>query len=357
MTSVDDRALARRVVIVIGLLLASLLVLLFVYAARRVLVWILVAILFAVALNPAVNWTERRITRWRWLATLLVFVTAFGVLAALTALIVIPVTDEMAQLMERFPQLLHDIRSGRGPIGGPLERFHLRRYAESPEIQQYGTRLREPSLDVLRGAAITVGGAVTIGVLAYLMVLQAPKLVTGLLGLVDERHRARIRRIGVQCARTITGYLSGNLLISVICGALTFATMAIMGVPYAGVLALLVAIADLIPLVGATLGAVIAAGASFFHSTRAGIVVLVFFVVYQQIENHVLQPMIFSRIVRLSPLTVLVSLLIAADLAGIVGALLAIPAAGVIQIIGRDLYEGRRRRTPGDRPPPAPETP
>ncbi|MGW0436436.1 AI-2E family transporter [Micromonospora sp. NPDC003197] len=340
----EDRTLVRRFAIILGLLLAVVLGLLFVYATRRVLVWILIAVFFAVALNPAANWTQHRLVKWRWLATLLVFLAALGLLASLTALLVVPLLDEMGRLTEEISRLLHDARAGHGPIGQLLERLHLRRYLESREIREYGSRLQKPSLKALRDAVFGVAGTVTVFVLAYLMVLQSPKVVDRSLALVDERHRARIRQVGGRCARTITGYLSGNLLISVICGVLTYATMAIMGVPYAGVLALLVAVADLLPLVGATLGAVIATGASFVHSTRAGIVVLVFFVLYQQIENHVLQPMIYARAVRLNPLTVLISLLIAADLAGILGALLAIPAAGIIQIIFLDVYHGRRRR-------------
>jgi predicted PurR-regulated permease PerM len=198
---------------------------------------------------------------------------------------------------------------------------------------------------------------VTIAVLAYLMVLQAPRIVDGTLEAVGKRHTPRIRRVGRECARTITGYLSGNLLISVICGGLTFIVMAVMGVPYAGVLALLVALVDLIPLIGATLGALLAGGASFVHSTRAGLVVLIFFVVYQQVENHVLQPLIYSRLIRLSPLTVLISVLIAGHLAGVLGALLAIPAASIVKIIAREVRAGRRNGGPGQHGEQPPATP
>nr|MDT0657427.1 AI-2E family transporter [Micromonospora sp. DSM 115978] len=352
----DDRATARRVAIAIAVLLATVAGLFLLYATRRVLIWIGIAGFLAVALHPAVNWTQRRLARPRWLATLLVFLAAFGLLAALTALIIVPLTDEVGRLMDQFPRYLRDAREGRGPIGGALERFHLRRYAEShqAQIERYGNRVSQPSVGMLRGLVTTAAGVVTIAVLAYLMVLQAPRLVAGALGLVAERHRDRLRRLGHECARTVTGYLSGNLLISVICGGLTFVVMALLGVPYAGVLALLVAIADLVPLVGATIGAVIAAGAGFLHSPRAGLVILIFTVVYQQVENHVLQPLIFSRIVRLNPLTVLVSVLVGADLAGIPGALLAIPAAGIVQVIARDVraHRAERRATPPDQSPP-----
>jgi predicted PurR-regulated permease PerM len=139
----------------------------------------------------------------------------------------------------------------------------------------------------------------------------------------------------------VTGYIAGNVAISVICGVLTFAILEIMGVPFALLLALFVAIADLIPLVGATLGAVVAIIAAFIHSVPAGIVAIIFFIVYQQVENHLLQPVVFSRTVKLNPLTVLVAVLVFAQLAGILGALLAIPIASMIQIIARDVWDHR----------------
>ncbi|MET8833189.1 AI-2E family transporter [Micromonospora sp. NPDC004540] len=124
------------------------------------------------------------------------------------------------------------------------------------------------------------------------------------------------------------------------CGLATFVVLALSGVPFAAVIALLVAIADLIPLVGATLGAIVAAGAGFLHSPIAGMIVLVFFVLYQQVENHLLQPVIMSHAVQLNPLAVLVSVLIAAQLGGLIGALLAIPAAGIVQVLLRELISG-----------------
>ncbi len=131
---------------------------------------------------------------------------------------------------------------------------------------------------MLRGVVESVAGLVTVIVLAYLMVLEAPRITRGLLAAAGDGQGERLRRVGREVSRTVTGYLTGNLLISVICGALTYAVLALTGVPFAAVIALLVAVADLIPLVGATLGAVIAAGAGFLHSPTAGVVVLVFFV-------------------------------------------------------------------------------
>ena len=187
-----------------------------------------------------------------------------------------------------------------------------------------------------------IAGAVTIFVLSYLMVLEGPKMTETTLNLLSPQHHDRARRVGTDCAKSITGYISGNLLISVICGFLTYIVLKIMGVPFAGLISLFVALVDLIPLVGATLGAVVATIAGFIHSVPAGIVLIIFFVVYQQLENHLLQPVILSRTVKLNPLAVLVAILVFVELAGVLGALLAIPVAGIIQVIIRDVWDHRR---------------
>ena len=347
MASVDTRVTARRTLLVIGLVLATALLLFLVMHTTRVLVWIVVAGFFAVALNPAVNWAQRRMS-WckRWLATLLLFLLVFLLIAGLVTVFVVPLIREGGQLYDQFPKIIADVRAGRGPIGDLAERFRILEYVEShsDQIRAYASNLGAPTLAFLSGAATTVAGIVTIFVLAYLMVLEAPKIIDGFLALFEPRRAERIRRVGSDCAKTVTGYLTGNLLISVICGVLTYIVLKILGVPFAGLIALFVGIADLIPLVGATLGAVIAILAGFVESVTAGIVLIIFFVAYQQLENHLLQPVIFSRTVKLNALTVLIAILVAVELAGILGALLAIPVAAMLQIIARDLWDERHGR-------------
>ena len=143
-------------------------------------------------------------------------------------------------------------------------------------------------------------------------------------------------RIGNESARAITGYVAGNLVISVIAGLTTYAFLAILGVPFAGVVALWVAFADLIPLVGATMGAIPEVALAFLHSVPAGIAAVLFYVLYQQFENHVLQPTIMAKAVSIKPLVVMVSVLLGVELFGILGALLAIPVAAVLKVIGTE---------------------
>src|SRR3954466_7828305 len=223
--------------VVIGLVLATLLVLSIVRATSQVLTWIVIAAFFAVALNPAVTWVQRRgAFGKRWLATLLVFLVALILIGGLGPLFVIPLVREGSQVVADFPKIVEDARSGRGPVGGLIQRFNLLEYAQqnTDRFREYASRLGAPTLAVLRGAATSVAGVVTVFVLAYLMVLEAPKIVSGFLALFSDRNAERIRRVGHDCAKTITGYITGNLLISVICGILTFIVLAVMHVPYAG---------------------------------------------------------------------------------------------------------------------------
>ena len=152
----------------------------------------------------------------------------------------------------------------------------------------------------------------------------------------------------------MNGYVAGNLIISIIAGAGTYVFLWICGVPFKGVLALWVGFADLIPLVGATLGAIVVVIVAFVHSPAVGIAAIVFFVVYQQLENHLLQPVVQGRTVKLNPLTVLVGALAGVELAGMLGALLAIPVCGVLQVVITDTWAERH---PGAAEPPTPAEP
>src|SRR4051794_4779802 len=334
----------RTILATIGLILATVVAVLFVMRVEQVLVWMLIALFFTVALYPLVNLVQRRLA-WchRSLATLVVFSAVFLVLGGLLAVFAVPLATEGTQLAGQLPGIITDARAGRGPVGDLLERTNALQFVQNNQerISAFATSLGTPALNLLRGVGTGLVAAVTIFVLSYLAVLEGPKVVEGTLALFPAQRAERIRRVTRDCAKTVTGYISGNLLISVICGVLTYAMLKITGVGFAALIALFVAIADLIPLVGATLGAVVASIAAFLHSVPAGIAAVIFFVVYQQLENHLLQPVIFARTVKLNPLAVLVAILLATELAGILGALLAIPVAGIIQVVLRDVWDHR----------------
>jgi predicted PurR-regulated permease PerM len=305
-----------------------------------------VALLSSVAIYPLVGWVQRHLTRsHRLLATLLVFLVVLILIAGLVTLFAVPLAREGGLFVEQFPHLLEEARAGRGVIGRLLDRTGVLHYLEENQdsIRAYASGLTAPAARVLQSVATGVAGLITIFVLSLLMVLEGPKLVDGALSLIaNPQTRQRVHRVGADCAKSITGYISGNLLIGVICGGTMYAALKIMGVRFAGLIAIFVGFTDLIPLIGATIGAIVAVIAAAFHSVPALIVIVIVFVAYQQLENQVLRPLIMSRTVKLNPLIVIVAILVGVELAGLLGALLAIPFAGIIQVIVRDLWVHRR---------------
>jgi predicted PurR-regulated permease PerM len=344
-SDIRSRVPVRTILATIGLVLATVVAVQFIIRVEQVLIWMVIALFFTVALYPVVNWTQRHL--WpplRSLATLIIYLVVVLVLGGLLAAFAVPLATQGTELATRLPEIINDARSGRGPVGDLLERTNALQFVQDnePRIREFATGLGSSALTLLRGFGTGIVAAVTIFVLSYLAVLEGPKVVDSTLALFPAQRAERIRRVSRDCAKTVTGYISGNLLISAICGTLTYVVLKISGVGFAGLIALFVAIADLIPLVGATLGAIVASIAAFLHSVPAGIAVVIFFIVYQQLENHLLQPLIFARTVKLNPLAVLVAILLATELAGILGALLAIPVAGIIQVILRDVWDHRR---------------
>jgi len=336
----------RTIIVTIALVLATVLSLYLIVKLARIEALLIVAAFFAVVFTPPVNFVHRRLHLGRGLSTMLVFLVSLALFSAMLYAFIRPLVDQGQAFSDNFPTYLTDAREGRGPLGGLVKRFDLDKKLEANKQKIIDTAKNAG------GGAVSVAGrffagilsVVTVLVLAILMLLYGPELLQSGLGILGPPKRARVKAVARDCARALTGYVLGNLLISVIAGVATFLALLVFGVPFRGVLALWVGFADLIPLVGATLGAIPTIGVAFLHSTTAGIGVSVFYLVYQQFENHVLQVQIMSKTVDINQLFVLVSVLVGVELFGILGALLAIPAAGVMQVVIRDLWNYRAGR-------------
>jgi predicted PurR-regulated permease PerM len=336
------RTIFATVAVVVGTIGVALLL----RELSRIIAWLVVAGFFTVVLAPAVDVAQHRLHIRRALATSLVFFTGVLLVSGMLYLFIRPVVQQVSTFVDDLPDRVDEARDGRGPVGGLVERFKLDKYLdENQDRIQDGLRSAgTPALGVARSVFNGILAFVTILVLTFLMLLRGPELTTGILGLIPDRHRERVRLVASDSAKAVSGYMLGNLLISVIAGLATYVFLVIAGVPSAEVLALWVAFADLIPMVGATLGAIPTVLVAFLHSTPVGIATLIFYVVYQQFENHVLQVTVMSRTVDVNPLTVLVSVLAGIELFGFLGALLAIPVAGVIQVVVRNIYDERQGR-------------
>jgi predicted PurR-regulated permease PerM len=339
----------RTVFVVLGILLATLALLAFIYIAWHVITWILIAVFLTLALNPAVEFIEERGLR-RGYAAALVFLLALAAITGLGFLLIPPLVEQVRDFVEAVPDIIDDLTAGRGPFGFLQEDYQIvDRVRDAIETQGVGgvLGLTGAGLAVARGVVTAVVGAVTIAFLTFFMLLDGKRLVGRFYDFLSPSVRPRWQRVGNEIYRTVGGYVTGNILISVIAGVASAVVLFGLGSDYAIALAVLVALLDLIPLAGATIAAVLVSTVVFVELGWVhGIIIVVFFLIYQQIENHVMQPVIYGRTVALSPLVVLVSVLIGAELAGVLGALAAIPVAGIVQAIGRELLRYRRETAP-----------
>jgi predicted PurR-regulated permease PerM len=334
------------VLAVLGITFGFLLLLYVTWISRQVLTWIIVAIFLALALNPAVEAFERRGLR-RGIATAVTSLLALGVMVAAGSLFIPTLVDEATGFADELPDYVNDVSEGRGPLGELVERYEIdERVRDAVQGGNASSVLgfSDTALAITQSVITFIVAVVTIAFMTFFMLLEGPRWMERFYALLPESSQEKWRGIGRDIYRTVGGYVTGNLLISVIAGVSSTIVLLILDVPYAVALGLLVAILDLIPLAGATLAAIILTAVAFLTSIPAGIIVLAFMIVYQQIENHLLQPLVYSRTVQLSPLAILISVLIGAKIAGILGALAAIPVAGTIQVLLLAWLRGRRER-------------
>jgi predicted PurR-regulated permease PerM len=337
----------RTVLTVVGILLGVTVVLWVAFATRGVLAWILIAIFLAMALNPLVEKLERRGVR-RSRAALLAFFLAIVVIGGFGYLLTPPLVEQVGDFVDAVPDLVADLTRGEGPLGFLQTDYQIvDRIREVIRDQGVGSVLGFTDLGLSLAASVlrAVVGVLTIAFLTLFMLLEGGRIVSTLLGLLPDQTRPHWERSLNGVYRTVGGYVTGNVVISIIAGGISTAVFFAVGLPYAVPLGVLVGLFDLVPLAGASIAAVIVILVAL--ATEGWVIALivgVFLLVYQQLENHLLQPLIYGRTVQLSPLIVLVSVLIGADLAGILGALVAIPTAGSLIVIVNEVLEMRRER-------------
>src|SRR5918994_3822345 len=322
------------------------------WKVRTFIGWLVIALFLAAVLNPAVNWLQRRHPLIK--RPLAIALTYLGVLVALLFVVgifmpllvdqingLIDFVVAVAQAPEGPTEYIRGIAEQNG-LGGLFERFSDQITALRDELGALLGNLFLSTGAIAIGAAGFIAALATVLTLTFFLLLGSERYVNAGVGLFPEAHQPLVRRLLSKSAGAISGYITGNLAISVICGVTTFVVLLILGMPYAAPLALLVAVLDLVPLVGATLGGALLVIVGLFVEPWKAVVLLVYIVVYQQAEGSLLQPIVYSRAVHLNGLVILIALLVGGQLLGIPGALLAIPVAEIIRILITELRDYRR---------------
>lgn len=310
-------------------------------AVRSVLILLLISGFLAVGLNPAVEWLIRRgVQRSRAVGIVLV-VVLLGFVGFLFA-IVPPIIDQTSQFVKEAPTYLDELQKN-ATVRDIDARFRI--------IRQAKEFVSSPRL-----AASTFGGVLGVGKVVFSAVFSAitvltltlyfmsslPNMKSAALRGVPRTRRARVGLITDDILGRVGGYVAGALGIALCAGVSSFVLLMVLGMPYPVALALVVAVTDLLPVIGATIGAVIVSAVAFSQDVRTGVIVAVFYLIYQQVENYVLYPNIMKRSVDVSPAVTIVAVLVGASLLGILGALLAIPLAAAVQLILVEVFVPRQ---------------
>lgn len=341
----------RAIVRIVLTVAATLGVLYLLWLVRDVLLLVFIAVFLAVALGPAVAFFHRRRVP-RGLSILLVYLLIASAVVGIGLLIVPPIVNQVDDLSRDIPGWVQDLRDNK------TFREYDDKYDISEKINEQAAKLPQHLGDAagaLRSITVGAFGAivqlVTVLTMAFFLLLDGGRIAEFLLRMRGPARERRYRRLAGDIYRSVAGYVAGNLLISLCAGLMTYVVLTILGVPFAVPLAVLMAFLDLIPLVGASLGGLAIGIVTVFNDfPTATIVWAIFLLVYQQVENNVLQPVVYRRTVNVAPLAVIVAILVGGSLLGILGALIAIPVAATLQIVVRDLWSRRGGAEPEAEP-------
>ncbi len=336
----------RSVLTALGVLVAVVAAIEFMLLAQAGLTLVMVALFLALALNPAVEFLQRRGLR-RGMAVGAVYVVSLAVFALLGLVFIPPLVDQITKLGNGLPNLVDDLTKGHGPLGFLERKYHVvERVRTATQGQSAGGLLGQAgsALTAVKGIATTVIGSIVIAFLTFFMLLEGPEWRRRCTELIPEAHRGPVERIGAGVYRAVGGFVTGNLVASLLAGVFATLIMLITGVPYAVPLGLFVAIIELVPYVGPLVATVIVTAVALTVGVTSALITLGLLLAYHAIEGHTLRPFLYGRAVKLSPLAVLIAILLGTEIAGILGALIAIPVAGSIQVIIQELTVRRDER-------------
>jgi predicted PurR-regulated permease PerM len=333
----------RSVLAVLALLLGVFLAVEFVVLAQAGLTLIAIALFLALALNPGVAFFQRR-GFGRGTAVGAVYILALLAAALLGLVFVPPLVDQSTKFVHALPGLVADLTRGHGKLGflerdyHVVERVRDATTGNATSVEGAAT----PIISVAKGVATTVIGVIVIAFLTLFMLLEGPEWRRRVDELIPERSRAPVERIGAGVYKAVSGFVIGDLLASFLAGLFVTIVFFALGVPYAIPVGLFVALVEVVPYIGPLVATVIVTGVALTEGGATGLAVLALVLVYHMIEGHTLRPMIYGRAVKLSPLAVLIAILLGIEVAGVLGALAAVPIAASVQVLVSELLRARQ---------------
>lgn len=331
-----ETQVSARTVWFVGLnILAMAAVVLFIYSTRQIFLLLLISLILTGGINPVIDWMEGKGLK-RPLAVILLFAVLFALLVLLILSFIPLFQDQIANFVDSAPGLLGRIREH------PLFRWVDERYNVTDfirhDLERYGKDMGLFFFGVLKGFFQGIFAILTVAVLTIFMLIFGGEIIIRALDLLTPGRRFRYLQLARAMQKTVAGYVIGTVFIAAIGGGVMTATLLILGIPYFLLLGFLTFLLGLIPYLGPILAGVAIVGTALTTAgIKAAIVTGIVFVVYQQVENHVLQPLIQRRTIQMNPFLIVVAMLLGISLAGIMGAVFALPVAGAIQVLFRGL--------------------
>lgn len=346
--SIESKTIVRVMVIVI----ATLILIGFIKLVAHALLILFIAFFLALALNPAVSWIAKKLKSGsRVRATGLAYIIVLGLLITFFALVIPPLVRQTIDFIKEVPQTIHSYSDQNSAFSRFIDRNHLNGQVDSltQDFSSHFKDIRQPVLSTASAVGTAFVTTITVLVLTFMMLVEGPVWIDRILELQPSDKRKPRKELAKKLYRVVTNYVNGQVIVSFIAGsfaliALTIASN-IFGVSINEVaLAAIIMLFGLLPLIGATIGAVIVVLVCLLSSTGLAITMAIFFVVYQQVENLTIQPYIQSKTNSLTPLIVFVAALVGVNIGGLLGAFVAIPTAGCIKIFLEDHYARKALR-------------
>jgi len=313
------------------------------YRLRELLMLMLVGGFVALVLNPVVAALQRWKIHRRGFAVAIVSLAFFAVFLGLAVTFGYPLVNGLTHLANTLPSYVHKAQHGRGWIGRLMSHYHVENWIRknSSKLISLANGLSKPALALGRGAVTVLLAMLMTFAFVVLLLLEAPKMRAIIVSIMSPESMAKVSKVSGRVSRAATGYVLGNVLTSITAGLVVFITLFALSVPFAFLFSLWVALVDFLPTIGGALAGIPTVLFALGHSLTAGIVTAVVFLTYTQIENHILNPVVMSRTVKLNPLTVFVAVLVGAEVGawigglfgGLIGVLLAVPTAATLQVI------------------------
>lgn len=343
--SIESRTIVRVMVIA----LVTLLAITFLKLITHALVLLFISFFLALALNPAVGWISSRLKSGsRVRATGLAYIIVLTLLITFLALVIPPLIRQTVDFIKDVPQTVHNFTSKDSSFSQFVDRNHLHEQINSltDDFSNRFKNVQEPVLSTAGAVGTAFISTVTVLVITFMMLVEGPAWFDRVMEIQPKNKREARKKLAHKLYRVVTNYVNGQVIVSFIAGSFALIALIvasnIFGVSVNAVaLAGIIMLFGLLPLIGATIGAVIVVLACLLQSVALAITMGIFFIIYQQVENLTIQPYIQSKASNLTPLIVFTAALIGVNIGGLLGAFIAIPTAGCIKIFVEDYYSRR----------------